>query len=101
MDYISPTAKRILIARQNVNVSQPEYFGIAEFSKNAHDPSSNSYSILDQLENLRTLLGKAYFHFALCYDDYFNCWEWRQTGNPIATPALPPTGTDLNKSPLH
>ena len=54
-------------------------------SKNPGEPEADLYSVLDQLESLRSVEGS--FHFKLCYPEVTgeaggNCNEWTQTSNP-------------------
>ena len=55
-------------------------------SKNPGDPEADLYSVLDQLESLRSVEGS--FHFKLCYPEVTgeaggSCNEWTQTSNPV------------------
>ena len=54
-------------------------------SKNPREPEADLYSVLDQLESLRSVEGS--FHFKLCYPEVTgeaggSCNEWTQTSNP-------------------
>ena len=54
-------------------------------SKNPGEPEADLYSVLDQLESLRSVEGS--FHFKLCYPEVTgeaggSCNEWTQTSNP-------------------
>ena len=54
-------------------------------SKNPGDPEADLYSVLDQLESLRSVEGS--FHLKLCYPEVTgeaggSCNEWTQTSNP-------------------
>ena len=49
-------------------------------SKNPDNPDANLFSILDQLDKLRSSDGK--FRLKLCYPELKKCNEWIQTSNP-------------------
>jgi len=61
-------------------------------TKNPEDPDNKLYSILDQLEDYRSSVGK--FQFKLCYPeltwglDEKTCNEWIQTSNPYTESSI-------------
>ena len=53
-----------------------------EWRKNPTDPSSDNYSILDQMEQFR--IGDGRFYFRMTWPDDATVYEWSQTSNPVS-----------------
>ena len=80
--------KKVYSLSRTANLTKGGYFESREeaFNKNPDDEEAELFSILDQLEPLRTCGGD--FHFKLCYPGLaenfsFPCNEWTQTSNPV------------------
>ena len=80
--------KKVYSLSRAANLTKGGYFESREeaFNKNSNDEEAELFSILDQLDTLRTCGGA--FHFKLCYPTLaenfsFPCNEWTQTSNPV------------------
>jgi len=78
LELLPPSRRYQLVFRQTL----PYLYKRNEWRKNPTDPSSDNYSILDQLEQFRN--GDGRFYFRMTWPDDATVYEWSQTSNPVS-----------------